>query len=563
MKIKKFKLGLPLLLTTMCVGLVACGGGTDTSSAGNGGTSNNGGQPSNNPGTSADINSAGTDDDPIFETSTIVNDVTKDDDGFVYFEDEVELNLWSIIGQPDNIKFRGIVDRFNDEYEGMISINVTEIGHFQYYNALETTYANDFESLPDICFMHNEKTTQYADRGYLYPLDSSLWEAAGVESLDFSNTFANIDRVTQYRGHRFAVPVDAHGFLTHFRQDIIKKNGLGFDGNTRFIPESRAEYQTLLEGLRQKADNGQLLIRNINRGSDHSWKVADANSFYPSFHQSTDPDGLSALYANGGSLVTEDQTTITYHQNQGFVTYVTDQVERFKNRLVGQVSDNTAMFGAGTTVMFTEGPWQTSMTYINAYNNAELRTANAALGVSEEDATDPVYAYPMAAAHPNGWWTLEENMGTENATKWYGNGHAMSITRNCKSMQKVAAALTFMKYYIEGKYESKDGEAYNLTEWCSSGHIPAWKNVYQSEDYQKLCESNLVVKALGNPEDIIAMESVVYESTIFQSVADLIGEVQEAYKANPNMTIEEAIEIINDNADGAQLNVDILISRRN
>ena len=55
------------------------------------------------------------------------------------------------------------------------------------------------------------------------------------------------------------------------------------DNNTRFIPESAEEYDALLTALRTKADNNELLVRNINKGEDHSWKVASADNFYPSF----------------------------------------------------------------------------------------------------------------------------------------------------------------------------------------------------------------------------------------------------------------------------------------
>ena len=93
-----------------------------------------------------------------------------------------------------------------------------------------------------MCFMHNEKTATYAQKGYLYALSDETLHELG-SNLDFSNVYENIDRVTKYNNVRFAVPVDAHGFITNFRTDIILKNGLGFDGNTRAIPKSRAEYQ--------------------------------------------------------------------------------------------------------------------------------------------------------------------------------------------------------------------------------------------------------------------------------------------------------------------------------
>ncbi len=515
---------LSVLLASLSLGLTSCGGSDD---------------PSTPPGP----------DDSIFETDSIVDDVTKDADGLVEFEEEVQIKVWSIIGDPDQVKFQAIVDQFNEDYLGEIKINLVYQGHFDYYTALDTTWKNDFDdAFPDVCFMHNEKTTEYAAKGYLYPLDS-LYDRAGVP-MDFSNVYENIDRVTQYEDHRFAVPVDAHGFLTYLRQDIIKKNGLGFENNTRFIPNSRAEYQSLLEGLRAKADAGELLIRNINRGQNHAWKVADKNAFFPSFHQSTDPDGLSALYANGGSLINGSQTKIGFDKNEGFVTYITDQVERFNNRLIGESASNQEMFASGNTIMFTEGPWWASNTFEGSWNNSELKTASDASGVTAEDAADPVYSKPFVASHPNGWWTLEENASLENANKWYGNGHAVSITRHAKSMKKVAAALTFIKYYTQGFNEQK--KMYNLTNWCSSGHIPAWKNVYESDDYKKMVENNVTCKALGNPEDIIAMEGIVYETTIFNALADAVALVQTAYKSKNGCTVEEAKTIIKDVVEGAE-----------
>lgn len=538
-------MSLSVLLAALSLGLTSCGGSDDPTTGGGNTPTSGGGKPTTtvNP------------EDPILETSSIVDDVTKDADGLVEFEEEVQIRVWSIIGDPDQVKFQAIVDQFNEDYLGEIKINLVYQGHFDYYTALDTTWKNDFESFPDVCFMHNEKTTEYAAKGYLYPLDS-LYEKAGVP-MDFTNVYENIDRVTKYSDHRFAVPVDAHGFLTYLRQDIIKKNGLGFDNNTRFIPNSRAEYQSLLESLRIKADAGELLIRNINRGQNHAWKVADKSAFFPSFHQSTDPDGLSALYANNGSLIVgNDQKKVGFGKNEGFVTYVTDQVERYNNKLIGESGTNQEMFAAGNTIMFTEGPWWASNTFEGSWNNSELRAENSSMGVTAEDAADPVYSKPFVASHPNGWWTLEENAEGENANKWYGNGHAVSITRHATSMKKVAAALTFIKYYTQGFNEEKN--MYNLTNWCSSGHIPAWKNVYQSTDYQKMIENNVTCKALGNPEDIIAMEGIVYESTIFDALAQAVSQVQTAYKSQGGCTVERAKQIIQETVDGAEFMLEMM-----
>lgn len=162
-------MSLSVLLAALSLGLTSCGGSDDPTTGGGNTPTSGGGKPTTtvNP------------EDPILETSSIVDDVTKDADGLVEFEEEVQIRVWSIIGDPDQVKFQAIVDQFNEDYLGEIKINLVYQGHFDYYTALDTTWKNDFESFPDVCFMHNEKTTEYAAKGYLYPLDS-LYEKAGV-----------------------------------------------------------------------------------------------------------------------------------------------------------------------------------------------------------------------------------------------------------------------------------------------------------------------------------------------------------------------------------------------
>ena len=490
----------------------------------------------------------GTFDPPEFE-----GELDRDEEGNIIF-DNVELTMWSIIGDPDLTIHKKLIEKFNDEYAGQIYIKLVSQAHADYYPALETTWKNDFESFPDLCFMHNEKTATYANKGYLFPLSDKTLEDLGCK-LDFSKVYENIDRVTKFNGTRFAVPVDAHGFITNFRADIILKNGLGFDNNTRAIPKSHAEYQSLLKTLKDKAAAGQLLIRNITKGQDHAWVTAPT-SWQPTCYQSTDPDGLSALYANGGSMTSEDGKTITFHNNQGFRTYITDQVENWQKGYFTN-GTNTELFPAGNVAMFNEGPWWASMSYDPMYNNADLKSVNASLHVSQDDVDN--YSEPYIPMHPDGWWSLDES--SPLAHKWYGNGHIMALTKHITDINVAAACVEFMNWYINGKNEYKiDGknqEAYNLAYWCSSGHIPAWKSVYDSAEYKYYLSTNVTLQALGNPEDIIAMESHPYETTIFNAVATCVSSVQDLMRAG-KCTLDDVDKSINEVVNSAQAALDML-----
>lgn len=498
----------------------------------------------------------------ILDINEIQNDLELEEDGSFNYEylENVEINVWNVIGDPDLYTLQQLVKRFNDEYSGYIKINLQSQSEETYYTSLETKFVHDPENFPDACLMHNEVNIQYAVRGYFYPLDGII-ERAGVD-FNFENCYDNIERTTIYKEQHFGIPIDAHGYLMNFRQDIIKKNNLGFDGNTRYIPNSYAEYQKLLEDLRVKADSGDLWVRNINTDQDHSWyqlksgnsklkESVNKDNFYPSFMQTTEFDALSALYVNGGSLQDEDGR-VNFHKNKGLEKYITDGVERYNNRLMGG-GQKTSLFGPGNIVMFAEGPWWVANTYSVDWNNAQLGKVGEK-GVTEEDANDPVYRYPYAVARPQGWWTIE-GAPEETANKWYGNGHVLTVSKQVKSLAKAAAIFEFARWLTQG--QDKTGE-YNLTSWCKAGHIPAWKNVYESDGYKTAAEKSMTLKALGNPEDIIALESSKYASELISGVIRSVGDVHGLLESNQGCTVDKAKGILNEVAASTQNSLDLI-----
>ena len=488
----------------------------------------------------------------------ITDDLPRDDNGSFnrdYLEN-VQLNMWSVIGDPDQKTLLALVKQFNIEYGGMIEINVTSVAHDAYYSSLDNTYANDYANFPDMCFMHNEKNIEYALKGYFYPLDD-LIEKSGVD-IDFANAYDNIEKTTIYNGEHYGIPVDAHGYLTQIRQDIIKKNGLGFDGNTRFVPQSYDEYQTLLEGLKALADTGDLWVRNITLDEDHSWyqlkngnpNLSDSaevqmGSFYPAFFHSQESDNLTALYVNGGTLVDENGK-VNFHKNEGLVQYVTDLVERYNSGLYGDAGNKEAAFPTGQIVMFSEGPWMAANTFNIRWNHKQLSTAGK-LGVTEEDANDPVYSKPYIVARP--YYMAAEGAPAETASKWYGNGHVITLTNKITSMQKAAAALIFAEWLTQ--HQNDEGE-YNLTTWCKSGHVPAWKPVYESDGYKAAEANSDTLSAMGNPEQIIALESTKYATTLISGLTTAVGNVSAQLLSAEGCTVEKAKKIIEEVAASTQ-----------
>ena len=492
----------------------------------------------------------------------ITDDLPRDENGefVVDYLENVQLNMWSVIGQPDQEILLDLVKEFNKQYAGIIEIKVTSVGHYDYYNALDSTYANDYENFPDVCFMHNEKNIEYALKGYFYPVDELITKTGA--DIDFANAYDNIAKTTVHDGQHYGIPIDAHGYLTQIRQDIIKKNNLGFDGNTRFVPQNYQEYQTLIEGLRELADSGELWIRNINLDQDHSWyQLKTGNSklsekitkdnFYPVFFHSQESDNLTALYVNGGTLVDENGD-VSFHKNAGLTQYATDLVDRFNDKLLGDAGNKEAAFPTGQIVMFSEGPWMVANTYDLWWNNKQLSTAGK-LGVTEEDAADPIYSKPYIAARP--YYMAAEGAPAESASKWYGNGHVITLTNKITSMQKAAAALIFAEWLTQGQ---KDDGGYNLTDWCKAGHVPAWKNVYESDDYKAAEAKSITLSAMGDPSDIIALESTQYATTLIAGLTKAIGDVSAQLLSADGCTIDSAKKTLEDTAASTQEALNLL-----
>lgn len=536
---KIFKTGLTraisaLVLASLIFCLSACGGGSG----------NNNNNANNN-------------------VDSIVDDLPRDENGefVVDYLENVQINMWSVIGIPDQEVLLDLVKEFNKEYAGIIEVKVTSVGHYDYYNALDSTYANDYSNFPDVCLMHNEKNIEYALKGYFYPVDELITKT-GVD-IDFTNAYDNIEKTTIYEGMHYGIPVDAHGYLTQIRQDIIKKNGLGFDNNTRFVPQSYEEYVSLLEDLQALANTGDLWVRNINLGQDHSWyqlkngnpnlsdaAVVTVDNFSASFHHSEESDDLTALYVNGGSLL-DANGNVAFHTNEGFIKYVTDKVDRFNSGLYGD-GNKEADFPMGKIVMFSEGPWQAANTYNLLWNNKELSAAGER-GVTEEDASDPVYQNPYTVARP--YHLANENAPDETADKWYGNGHVLTLTKKITSLQKAAAALIFTEWLTQG--QNDDGE-YNLTTWCEAGHLPAWQNVYESDCYKAAEAKSMTLQAMGNPADVIALESTPYATVLISGLRNAITSVQAEYLSTNGCTADYAKKILQQVGQSTQSSIDLL-----
>ena len=108
-------------------------------------------------------------DDEDKEGAEILDDLERDENGnfTVEYLENITLNLWSVIGDPDKSTLDRMILRFNTEYQGMVRVNVTTVGHNDYYPALTNSYVNDYKNVPDMCLKHIQYSFHYALNTYL------------------------------------------------------------------------------------------------------------------------------------------------------------------------------------------------------------------------------------------------------------------------------------------------------------------------------------------------------------------------------------------------------------
>mgnify|MGYP003295476150 CR=1 FL=1 len=131
----------------------------------------------------------------------------------------------------------------------------------------------------------------------------------------------------------------------------------------------------------------------------------------------------------------------------------------------------------------------------------------------------------------------------------------VTVSKQVKSLAKAAAIFEFARWLTQG--QDKTGE-YNLTSWCKAGHIPAWKNVYESQGFKTAAEKSMTLKALGNPEDIIALESSKYASELISGVIRSVGDVHGLLESNQGCTVDKAKGILNEVAASTQNSLDLI-----
>ncbi|MFC0267734.1 extracellular solute-binding protein [Kushneria aurantia] len=372
------------------------------------------------------------------------------------------ISWWDFFVGGDGVRMKALTSQFNDEHAD-INIDATSLEWgVPFYTKVRTSVA--IGQGPDIMSWHLSRLPLGLEEGVLSPITDHDLEVAGLSRSDF---FPHaIEAASGPDGQLYAVPFDIHALVLYYNKRYLQGTDY-LDASGRL---------TGIDSLEDFESAMAAAARNGSRVPLSYGTSEDAPVFRIFF---------TLLKQMGGILISPDGEILP--------------------------GDSTAKATRAIEIMthwFDEG-WQPEQTSYEA---------SVALFTSGEAAfmLNGVWEVPtvkdLAASGKLGfdWGVVQVPMLLDQPASW-ADSHAFAIpanARNPMSPQKREAVMTAIGWM----------ERHSL-EWAGAGHIPAYKPVAESSEFQQMepnaTYSALVDTAMYDPRSPIAgVASPVYDAAV-------------------------------------------------
>lgn len=408
-------------------------------------------------------------------------DLRFDENGDPIFND-ITLNVWSVIGLPDNVYLNRVAESFNDYYKNNgVKVVVRSMNESNFYKSLPSTLRTDKKNAPDMVLYHSERLTYFASSGIIAPIEEYL--TAAKNPIDRNDYLPNVISECVYKNDLYGIPLDEHAGVYFARNDVLEKNGLSF-------PTTLQELVSVCNTLITLNRNSRLWYRTLN---SQEWKKGKLENFYPLSMEydngiATGWIPETALLQNGGSMSTADGKPGWNNDNLAKILQIIRDWWKGENSypdeftysgaFIQKDAQNSTMwqrFADCNTVFAMEGPWQieTKLNEFEELSDKEDQDGNKyqaveIMNLSKLFALDPTASY---------------------ADKVYGVGHVFSLTSVCtENAERAVAAAIFAKFMSE-----------NSINYLQGGHLPAYKRTLESEELKSKDFYNKYVKKICDP----------------------------------------------------------------
>ncbi len=433
---------------------------------------------------------------PVASSKTPTDPISVNSSGGATFTN-VELNVWSVIGEPDNLYLNKVNEAFNVLYKDQIKVNISAIPVQTFYTSLANTIQSDPENAPDVVIYHSERLTSFIDNNIIIPLDD-YFQYTGT-NFDRNDYLDNV--ISECYGYKdnklYGVPLDVHAGVWFTRSDILEKNGLA-------KPTNLTEFENVCNALIRLNNEGKMWHRAMNSTTPLAteWTQIKLDDFAPVSMYAKDniESGWipqTAVFQNGGELV--GQNGRPAWKTEGLAKTMT----RFRNWKNGTgyagkfIADNLdensiwTNLASGNAVFTCEGPWW-----------VEKRLDEYEEVLKEKKDKDGKTYAPLDILNMSKLYA--EDASKECANYVYGVGHCFSVTRTCDSNIKRAAGLLYAQYMTS-----------HSSEYMQGGHLPASKTVLESKQYKTSSFYNRYLKEFGDPKNFKMLGRTPYYEEVY------------------------------------------------
>ncbi len=333
---------------------------------------------------------------------------------------------WDFLAGGDGVRMKALIDQFNTEHQGEITIeNTTLEWGTPFYTKLQTSAA--IGEGPDIATYHLSRIPLAVDSGTLSEITDEDMSGAGISDADFTTAASDAGKVD---GTRYAVPFDQHGLILYYNKDMLAEAGLiGDDG----LPKG-------LDGL----ENFNKILADFTKDGKYGISTPTGDRYRTIYSLFGQQGGTMFDEAAGGFFPTDED-----------VTKLTNAIEVVKGWVdsgytPAQVESPAALalFTSGQSPFFIMGNWEIP-TMVDLHAKGELFE----------------------------WGAVELPTLFETKAAW-SDSHAFVIPANAGKEADAEKRAAVMKVIAWMDQHSLD--------WAGAGHIPAFNAVRESAEFQAL-----------------------------------------------------------------------------
>lgn len=370
---------------------------------------------------------------------------------------QTEVVWWDFLSGGDGVRMKAMIDAFNEEHQGEITITPTTLEWgTPFYTKVQTSVATG--QGPDVMTYHLSRYPLGIEQNVLSPITTDELASVDLSTGDYPESLVS---AATFEDQMYGIPFDIHAQILYFNRDILREAGLlGDDGMPTGI-EGLENFNAALETIK---GTGKLPLSFANSADPGvEWRI-----FYTLLNQI---EGSGGSVIEGGELVVNQEAATTALQT------MTDWVASEYARKNVAYPASVALFTSGEAAFHLNGVWEVP-TMVDLAEKGELFDWGA-------------MAIPVLFDQPATW----------------ADSHTFAIPNNPDmDPAKRAAVLEVIAWMNK-----------NSITWASAGHIPAYVPVVDSTEYQEM-QPNATYAVLADsavydpPSPVAGVASPLYDA---------------------------------------------------